>query len=392
MKNIIRLPLIIILEILFMTGCAQTVPSDVTPFTIKKPYISLPVMIGNTKVKTQMLFDIGWGGSDITFDKTFIEVHPTILKGKKVDFTYTQQGDHKKYLQEYYSDSCKVSNDFHQWSYPRVIVIEGEKERHGFDAYGGLPGNDHENVWELNFEHNYLRVCPSDSFQIPSGSIVASLKYIQDSKRADFQKYITRLPITITLPNGTSIKYDDEWIIDTGAPYDIYLPPTVTKTANELEKYKEEASWMYNRHFWITKVQYGKSNYLDSVRVYVLNDKELPVKGMIGLNFLKHFNVFFDLKKNKLYLQPQPNFERIIQGRKEWFGERTIKRNGKTYISELPNIKANPLRNAGMQIGDQLISFDKKKDSDGYMTHIVYIREGKKCSKTVKLIPIITID
>ncbi|MFK2277901.1 hypothetical protein ACIXO6_19585 [Bacteroides fragilis] len=52
---------------------------------------------------------------------------------------------------------------------------------------------------------------------------------------------------------------------------------------------------------------------MDSLRVYTFDFiNRAPSNYLIGQNFLKRFNVFFDMKHQRIGFQPIPNFTRVV--------------------------------------------------------------------------------
>ena len=106
---------------------------------------------------------------------------------------------------------------------------------------------------------------------------------------------------------------------------------------------------------------------LDFTRVYVSNLLNTKVfKRILGLNFLKRFNVFFDLKNNQLYLKPIKKFERIIRGKQPWGTFDAVWKDDKLIINYICDYKKNPAIKAGFCVGDEVISINGIKFDSEY--------------------------
>ena len=89
------------------------------------------------------------------------------------------------------------------------------------------------------------------------------------------------------------------YLVDTGMPQDIAL----MAQASELSFFskKKNAVWTqapsgyYSHHN--VNVTLFSGIQLDSLRIYIFDQpNQVPCDYLIGLNFLKRFNVFFDMK------------------------------------------------------------------------------------------------
>jgi S1-C subfamily serine protease len=93
---------------------------------------------------------------------------------------------------------------------------------------------------------------------------------------------------------------------------------------------------------------------MDSLRIYT-SDRATGYKYMVGFNFLKRFNVFFDLKNQQIGLLPI-KFERVVNpGWRvfHYFSPLTPQGTGK--ITVMGDYKKNYFKTAGLQVGDEIV-------------------------------------
>jgi hypothetical protein len=215
-----------------------------------------------------------------------------------------------------------------------------------------MPATDTTHVWELNFEKNYLEIHPADNFQMPASCIVSPII------EAPNAKYGIQIPLQIISGKDTLIS-NEMYMIDTG---NSYLDIIVTPPAKAIEFLNQ-----YNNDLWFT---FG-SNYIrrhivkaiawhtvpvDTLKIYTLD----RIRGFqfVGNNFLKRFNVFFDLSKKQIGLQPI-TYQRLITPYSRVFhysfDDRPTRR-GHYTINCIGNFQANYYQAAGLQVGDEIVA------------------------------------
>src|SRR5699024_7978041 len=100
---------------------------------------------------------------------------------------------------------------------------------------------------------------------------------------------------------------------------------------------------------------------LDSLRIYIFDQpNQVPCDYLIGLNFLKRFNVFFDMKSQRLGLQPIKNYERVVNPRKKRFHMSSrMNSHGKIIITKIADYEGNYVKESGLLEGDEIIAINE---------------------------------
>lgn len=169
----------------------------------------------------------------------------------------------------------------------------------GVDGIMGIPSADSTKVWGFNFEHKYITIQESDSFEMPKECMLFPMKVVTHPHVA--MTINVNLPLKIQTSDGDTMTLHRDFFIDTGAWNDIIL----TSEASELAFFdtKKDAVWiatpyngLYTRNHAV-KISIG--DYEDnSFRVTTYNhETKVANRYLIGLNFLKHFNVYFDFQR-----------------------------------------------------------------------------------------------
>lgn len=349
------------LAAIFLCSCAQEINKEKIPFTFtpERKLISVPITIQG--VQGNLLFDTGCG--NICLDTTYA------AKIAPFDSISQQFSSHDKGAFDFFSkfpinvykgllkmeigNHCFKQKNFCVGDYREGLTLPE------FDGLFGLEELDSLHIWELNFEENYISITPADSFHLDGDFLTLPLKW---NKGLTF----TTLPVTIRTKQGVKIKGEKDFLIDTGSISDVFFMPDVDE-AKELDIQRDSAYWLDKRHFWEVEMTVCNRVKLDFTRVYVSNLLNTKVfKRILGLNFLKRFNVFFDLKNNQLYLKPIKKFERIIRGKQPWGTFDAVWKDDKLIINYICDYKKNPAIKAGFCVGDEVISINGIKFDSEY--------------------------
>ena len=238
-----------------------------------------------------------------------------------------------------------------------------------------VPESDSTNIWELNFENNYLEIHPSTDFNMPEDCV--SLSFNRDKN----PPFVIHMPMQIRNNNGDTLIIDREYLLDTGMPNDIAI---MSPTAEEADFFnKEEAVWTksgegYNLRYTVEASLFNDLR-MDSLRIYTFDNKrQVGDQALIGLNFLKRFNVFFDMRNMQLGLQPINTFERIVNPDNRRFHYSTHRtQDDKFIVTMVADRKNNYYEEAGLQIEDEIVAInDTIYRNISYQQYLGFCKEG----------------
>ena len=377
--------------IAFLCSCAQEVQKEKIPFTFtpERKLMSVPVTIQG--VQGNLLFDTGAYvlGLDTTFAAK-IAPYDSIRQQRKAYFGsdyaigYKSLGNSYEGLLnvEIGSRSLGVEK-FRVGDFRELLQIPE------FDGLMGIPDSDSLNVWEVNFEENYLSIIPSDSFHIGEDFLTLPLRL------DEYGFTFTTLPVAIRTKQGVEVKSEEEYLIDTGSYTDILFLNN-TEEAKKLNTKNNSAYWLHDYHFWEGEIYVCGRVKLDSARVYVYDFPLSNSKRSLGMNFFKRFNVFFDMKNMQLHLKPiKKKFERIKWMKQPWGTHKTVWKDDKLIIDNICDYQDNPAVKGGFQVGDEVVSIngikldseyseeDWKKLSQEEIWNYVIKRNGKLLNLTL---------
>lgn len=359
----------------------------------------------NDSINVKLMFDTGDGpGCNlmlITLDTTILSAHP-VLSSNSIPTTDTKgNGWNKNYIVQslVYSSNQKLKIGNTDFIYATISVTNLKKQMNSnvSDGVFNIPRNDTTHIWELNFKNNYMEIHSANDFTMPKDCFITPLV------GPDGCPFFIDLPLQIKFMDNDTLTINQRFLLDTGVAWDIVL----LYKAPELEflNKREDAVWLksqgsYIRHYTVNAALLD-SFTMDSLRIYTIDYKNNIgfTNYVIGLNFLKRFNVFFDMKNKQLGLQPINNFERLVNPLYTRFYYSTQKtKDGKFIINRVGNYKENVYKTAGLQIGDEIVAMNnvpygeitteiaeefKKQD----IITVEIIRNGKPLSLTVKIAP-----
>ena len=222
-----------------------------------------------------------------------------------------------------------------------------------------IPPNDTMHVWELNFEHNYMEIHLAQNYRMPDNSLIFPLV-----RKKEYPNLLyVRLPIKMECASSDTLMINRMFMIDTGMAWDIVL----MQEANEFSFFnkQEDVVWTkylnrYHRYCPVDAIL-ADTLRMDSLRVYTFDFiNRAPSNYLIGQNFLKRFNVFFDMKSQRLGLQPINNYERVVNPRKKRFHMSSrMNSHGKIIITKIADYKGNYVKESGLLEGDEIIAINE---------------------------------
>lgn len=363
--------------------------------------VIVPVQL-NDSVDMNLVFDTGMGNGYtkllITMDSTILITRPNLFVGIESMKLGLSCGWNPTYIQGALvyegNQILKIGNIDFNYAYIQVANWKKFMNNDFSDGVFNIPKSDTTHVWELNFEHNYMEIHSANDFTIPTNSYITPLIEFQD------YPFYVDLPLQIEFKNHDTLTLNKRFLIDTGAAWDIIL---YNVHDTEFLSNKDNAVWLEYLNGYIryntVNATIGDGFEMDSVRIYTFNNQIDVEYLMLGLNFLKRFNVFFDMKNRQLGLQPIQNFERLVNPLFRRFHYSTLKtRNGKYIVNKLGDYEGNYYKAVGLRMKDEIVAIngipygeitreirDSLKKQDTLTLEI--IRSGKPLTLSVPIDP-----
>lgn len=332
--------------------------------------ILLPVELEDS-VKGYFFFDTF---HSFAVDSTFSSEHPSLSVHNNSNIKSTQGGSFfatsgiNLQIHEI-NQTIKIGNTSQEYRNIQVYDLKGYMYNNELDGIFNIPQNDTINLWELNFDHNYLEIHPSEKFKMPQDCFLFPMaEDVPGDKYGEKNAIKIQIPMKIQCSDGDTLTLNKIFYIDTGMPWDIALMHQTEEV--DFFNEKEDAVWTmyvgsYHRYHKVKATMLD--NYvMDSVRIYTF-DRPTGIgdKGLIGINFLKRFNVFFDMKNRQVGFQPVKKHERIVEplARRYHYAVRPLA-NGNSKVSHIADYEANYYKKAGLQLGDEIVALDGKPYKD----------------------------
>ena len=345
-------------------NCLATEKSNRVYFKINPEdrKILLPVFI-NDSVTANLEFDTGGG---LVLDSTFCKNHQSILLNNLAEIkkqvgvgwsTKRTSASIRQSAPKLTIGNTDLKNDYMEiWNWKKYMQTSNSV------GMFNIPSNDTINVWELNFENNYLEVHSTSDFKMPENCFVAPI--VKDKNNP--KRFIVRLAMTVKCNDGDTINLNGNFLIDTAMPWDV----AILHSKGDLPFFnnRSDAIWTsylnsYYRHYNTNATLFNRFK-TDSLRIYSFEYPNCIRCNIIGQNFLKRFNVFFDLKNNQVGFQPIQDFHRVINPLARRFYYSTEKTNGKFFVTMVADYKDNYYKTAGLQKGDEIVAVNSKPYKD----------------------------
>jgi hypothetical protein len=327
--------------------------------------IELPVHL-NDSITANMMFDSGAYESCFLLDSTFFAFHPSLSLNvlPEISRTGSAWGDNSVLNLVYKtSQTVKIGNADLVYNVVKIANWKAAIYNDYTEGVFNIPKNDTTHVWEWNFENNYLEIHPVESFKMPENCFIFQMGKSE-------LPFNIQIPLQITCANGDTLTINRTFTIDTGMSKDV----AIMYPAEELEFFnkRDDAVWNISKggnilRYTTVRATLFDNFVMDSLRIYTFNNppRSFRVHYLIGLHFLKRFNVFFDMKNQQLGLQPIKNFQRIVNPDYRRFHLSAPKNSeGKFIVTEVANYKANYYKTAGFQVGDEIIAVNGKLYKD----------------------------
>lgn len=324
--------------------------------------VIVPVQL-NDSVDMKLVFDTGMGDGytdqTIVMDSTIFITYPNLfvdceskLSGLGCGWNTTYHGGAIKYK---VNQKLKVGNVDLNCTSVRVANWKRFLNNNFSDGVFNIPKSDTTHIWEFNFENNYMEIHSANDFAIPADCYTTPLCAYED------YPFFVDLPLRLEFTDHDTLTLNKRFLIDTGAAWDIVL---LNVRDTKFLSNRDDAVWLEYLDSYIryNTVSVGLCNgfEMDSVRIYTFDNQVDVECFMLGLNFLKRFNVFFDMKNKLFGLQPIQNFERLVNPLFERFHYSTFKtREGKYIVNQLRDYEGNYYKAAGLRMRDEIVSIDR---------------------------------
>lgn len=333
----------------------------------KNLHILIPVYI-NDSIVSNMIFDTGANSNRLNIDSSVCAQHKSILldRGPNIVGKSGSAWDSKDVSISVYNMNQKAQIGLTDLTFDKVGVYNLKKLSGNPKLEGlfGFPKNDTTHVWELNFENNYLEIHSANEFKMPSNCFIAPIITIKDCP----DLINIQLPLHIRCSDGDTLSMNQLFTIDTGMYWDVAL--MYNSTELPFFNKKDNAIWIkdkknYFRYYSVDAKAFN-NQLNDSLRIYTFDYRnDVNCKYLIGANFLKRFNVFFDFKNRQVGFQPITNFQRISYPYfKQYYISIQKTPKGKYFITNVANYKTNKYKMAGLRKGDEIIKLDEKPYKD----------------------------
>ena len=337
-------------------------------FSDEIPNLLIPVTLQNS-IPAKLVFDTGWGipALDSTWVSQYPSLTPKDIPSREYELGVAWNPASVRKATLYFDPhfeflKLKLGENSMKFDYWRIGNFRQLLGVNDADGITGIPSADSTKVWGFNFEDNYITIQEADSFEMPKGYMQFPMKVV--TYPAVGMTIHVNLPLKVQTSDGDTVTIHRDFFVDTGAWDDIIL----TSEAPELAFFdnKKDAVWiatpyngLYTRNHEI-KVSLGEYED-DSFRVTTYDHKSnVSGRYLIGLNFLKHFNVYFDFQRKVLGLKPIPNFERIIDKHARryhmGFNIEIINKQQRFIVETIADNKENTYYTAGLRVGDEIIS------------------------------------
>ncbi len=362
--NHIRFYFIIIISATIVLSCSQKKEAARAYFTIdpKDRKVSVPVNL-NDSIPAKFSFDTG---GHLVLDSALVADHPSILENIPVspDTIPTGSGWSKKRVPGLFfkkiSQKLKIGNSSAKYTWMTIFNYKKHfNNPSGDEGVFNIPPDDSVNVWELNFDYNFLEVHNADGFKMPENTLTYPLIWPKNEPR-----YYVELPLKILYSDGDTLSITKKpFFIDLGMAWDIVL--NVRNPEFGFFDKKADAVWTkfldsYTKHYKV-KCTLSDNFSMDSLRIYTYNFPNYPYPAyMLGLNFLKRFNVFFDMKNRRLGLQPVKHFQRVINPlHPRYYFNIQKNTTGKFIITDIADYKENYFKSTDLREGDEVVMINK---------------------------------
>ena len=370
--KIILLSMISMLVIIIGFCCTNNTNNNTNriPLFIEKEKIVIifPVKIESIDVK-YMLFDSGFPSNFVMLDSTFCSENPLlILNVDSVGVVscppsaWESSNSQVEIRNEIFNNPIRIKLLDNDLDYNQFIERDMSTMHVSFfNGSFGFP-NDSTRIWEFNFEHNYLEIHEADNYEIPKDCFKLHLLKGPFNMPTD-PPYI-QFPISIKCSDGDTITINELYLLDTACLNDIVLLSKTNENVLDFFRKRDDATLISDRENYRSRYNVEATIFdglkVDSMRIYTNEYSDRMYQaGVIGLNFMKRFNMFFDFKSKQIGFQSINNFKRIVyDDYRRFYFSWEIREDKRRFVKKLSDIKSNYYRDAGLCEGDEVVSIN----------------------------------
>ena len=368
-KSFFRLCLLACI-LLFCVTCSRSEKlSDKIPLFLENEKIAIIVPVKFGEIDAQyMLFDSGFPSHFVMLDSTFYAENPlSIWNVDCVDVSgppsaWESSNSQVQIRNEIFNSPIKIKLLNNDLDYNQFIVRDMSKMLVNFLNGGfGFP-NDSTRIWEFNFENNYLDIHDADNYEMPTDCF--KLPLLKGPFNMPTDPPHVQFPILIRCSDGDTITINELYLFDTACVNDIVLLSKTDENVLDFFRKRDDATLISDRGNYRSRYHVEATIFnglkIDSMRVYTNEYSDrMEQAGVIGLNFMKRFNLFFDFKSKQVGFQPISNFERIVcYDYRRFYFSWDIKEDKRQFVKKIFDIKNNYYKDAGLCEGDEVVAIN----------------------------------
>jgi len=313
-------------------------PQGATPMWVENDQVFVQTRINDT-IFARLFFDTGGAASFSLWSDFAIENHIAF------DIQKTQKSAENNLVFTAATSPVAIRLGNAPLEYSRILV--GKKFIENADGIFCPNYKTDQRIWELNFEHNYIKIIDNDT--MPPNAI--SLPFRFSEKLGT--KILVRLPMQLCGKNET-LFLDNSYIFDTGTPFScgfIRMPDELNNFIKNQIHIENDFVVKEIRLNDSIQINYGRFAFWKNAPTQLV---PTDVIGTLGVNFLKHFNVFIDLKNQRILLQKHNRmYENTHYSN---LGFYLILKDTKLFIGNV--FENSPAHAAGLKFDDEILEIN----------------------------------
>ena len=356
--------------VIIISSCCRNNDTNKIPLFIEneKRGIIVPVKFGDIDAQ-YMLFDSGFPSHFVMLDSTFCAENPLPVWSVTSDnvvsnslIPWEPSNNQVQIRKEFFYNPIRLEILGNHLDYSLFFVQDMSKMLVNFlNGCFGFP-NDSTRIWEFNFEHNYLDIHETDNYEMPTDCFKFPLLKGPHNMPTD-SPYI-QFPIFIKCSDGDTITINELYLLDTACLNHIVLLSNTNENVLDFFRQRDDATLISNRGNFRSRYNVEATVFdsfkIDSMRIYTDEFADrMAEAGVIGLNFMKRFNMFFDFKSKQVGFQPANNFERIVSNDyRRFYFSWDFREDKRLYVKKIFDVKNNYYQVAGLRESDEVVAIN----------------------------------